>query len=153
MEEYFEQFDSSECGDFSVVIENDGKVCYAYLLKKGRITADVWLFNNDETPVDVDWQDRSALPFRNPIGYIAGWPMLIISEGTDVDVKWLFAEDCIFDKVEIYIDGKLAAIMKEHSTPGWSTNAGKDGPLARALTNGVDFEQESKTPRFPPDIN
>jgi len=152
MDDYFEQFFSPESDDFSVVIENDGKVCYTYLLKQEQITADVWLFNNGETPVTVDWQDRTALPFKNPLEYIAGWPMLIISNDSDVDVKWLYDDNQVFNRVGIFIDGRLAAVMKEHSTPGWSINAGIDNPLARALTKETDFEEPSNIPRFPPHI-
>jgi hypothetical protein len=43
-------------GDRQVVLEDDGRVAYAYLLERDAIVADVWLYNIGEDP--VDWQRR-----------------------------------------------------------------------------------------------
>jgi len=53
-------------GRLSVMLEDDGRVAYAYLLQDGKVVGDVWLYNVVETPERVDWKDRSQMPFLNP---------------------------------------------------------------------------------------
>lgn len=60
-----------EIPDFgmSVVIEDDGRVAYAYLQQHGEIVADVWLYNVVATPDEVTWTDATPMPFLNPRRY------------------------------------------------------------------------------------
>jgi len=55
--------------DYSVVIEDDGKVAYAYLLNKDEIVSDVWLYNQRQTPEQPEWTEKSRMPFLNPRNY------------------------------------------------------------------------------------
>lgn len=50
---YFKQFFCSTEPEYSVVIEDDDKVCYAYLYFNKEIIGDVWLYNNVESPVTI----------------------------------------------------------------------------------------------------
>ena len=137
MNDYFEQFFSENSDQFSVIIENDGRACYGYLLRDKQIVGDIWLYNQDKTPDQTDWSKREQLPFLNPEEYAKGpGDTITILTENDVHVQWLFADDTGgLDQVEVYIRGELSAILKENSKPGWSSNAKKDGPLANVLTS------------------
>ena len=135
MNDYFKQFFSENSDQFSVIIENDGRVCYAYLLRDEQIVGDIWLFNQGQTPGQTDWSKREQLPFLNPEEYAKGpSDTITILTENDVHVQWVFADDAgDLDQAKIYIRGALSAILKENSKPGWSSNAKKDGPLANVL--------------------
>ena len=135
MKDFYRQYQNDICSHFSVIIEIDGKTCYAYLLKDQRIIGDVWLYNNIDTPNNVDWYDKSGMPFLNPRAYAIDAPIFIITSPEDVNLKWTFKEYCRLEKVEIYIKNTLVAVMNENSKPGWSINAKVDGPLAKVLAN------------------
>jgi hypothetical protein len=51
------------------MLEDDGHVSYAYLLVDGDIVSDVWLYNVQEDPLDVDWSHQTELPLCNPKRY------------------------------------------------------------------------------------
>lgn len=69
---FFKQMFCDTDKRYSVVVEDDGRVCYAYLLLDGEIVADVWLYNSAETPNDIDRQSKGDLPFLNPSTYVDG---------------------------------------------------------------------------------
>ncbi len=70
-ETFFHQLHDERTG-YSIIIEDDGKVAYAYLYDaEKRIVSDVWLYNRGENPATIDWSDRSKLPFQNPAGYVS----------------------------------------------------------------------------------
>jgi hypothetical protein len=58
-----------------VVLEDDGRVAYAYLKDHGAIVADVWLYNVAEAPDQNHWRDKSNLPFLNPGKYCTAGPI------------------------------------------------------------------------------
>ncbi len=58
----------------SLIVEDDGRVAYAYLLDGKQMIADVWLYNVAPTPDHQDWKDRSQMPFLNPRDYCAAKP-------------------------------------------------------------------------------
>src|ERR1700744_6539987 len=91
MDDYYNQFISQKCNQFSVLIENDGKVCYGYLLIKERIVGDIWLYNQGETPKNSDWSRREDSPFLNSREFVKDDDDIIrISNTNDVDVEWIF---------------------------------------------------------------
>ena len=117
---------------YSLVIEDDSNVAYAYLLRDETIVADVWLYNRKSSPVQVEWEQKGGMPFLNPQEYIledVDFQRLIIKSLSDVEVKW----NCAERRVEIDIRGKLVAVLDVGSHVGFSALVKKDGPLARKL--------------------
>ena len=45
---------------YSVVIEDDGRVAYAYLLHDDEIVGDVWLYNHGPAPAEPEWRSPDA---------------------------------------------------------------------------------------------
>jgi hypothetical protein len=117
--------------DFSVVVEDDGRVAYAYLRDGESIVSDVWLYNRIDTPEEPEWKDRKKAPFANPIGYVVGDNDIgPIRSTTDVKVSWCGKKDI---EVVIRIHGIRWAVLRQGVKPGWCRLAAKSGPLARPL--------------------
>ena len=134
MTEYYDQILSVQCNDYSIIVEDDGKVCYAYLLLKDSFVGDVWLYNQSETPSVTEWK-RELMPFLNSIEYIKdGLDVLPISKGDEVKVEWDFLDNnCLLNQVKIFIRNQHTATIKPGSKPGWSVYVKKSGPLAKVL--------------------
>lgn len=115
--------------EYSILIEDDGKVCYAYLYINNKIVGDVWLYNKIESPIVAEWQSPDNLPFLNPIEFIKD-NIKSFNDETDVIVDWN-SESKVF--AMIYISTRLIAKLTEGDFPGNSTLVIKDGPLARVL--------------------
>ncbi len=115
---------------YSVVVEDDGRVAYAYLREKERIIADVWLYNRCNAPQEADWTDPSKAPFLNPISHAIDDSQGFIEERRDVDAVW--HEDAAMS-VTIRIRGVDWAVLIPGARPGWCRLARKAGPLARPL--------------------
>ncbi len=47
--------------EFALLIEDDDKVCYAYLLNEERIVGDIWLYNNVTTPRESEWHKKRRI--------------------------------------------------------------------------------------------
>ena len=75
---------------YVVVVDDDGRVGYAYLINfDGRICADVWLYNRCGAPIEPEWNDPSKAPFANPIGYAMSemlFPLTSLEKG--VSIVW-----------------------------------------------------------------
>lgn len=132
---FYYQFISDHCSQYSIIIEEDGKVCYAYLLFEKNIIGDVWLYNQEPTPTDVPWRSKENMPFLNPMGFAKETNEIpTIEDESEVRIEWKFLNgECSFGQADILVRGKLVAVLKENSKPGWSLNAKNDGPLARVL--------------------
>jgi len=124
--EVLRRFNEPE-GNRSVVLEDDGRVAYAYLLEGDSVAGDVWLYNVGQDPDAVDWRDRSALPFLNPARYCTGERVPRLRAGSNIDCKW---SD---QGVTVSIDGVVWAHLQRGAKPGWSRAARVDGPLAKVL--------------------
>ncbi|KKO89048.1 hypothetical protein AAW12_23070 [Sphingobacterium sp. Ag1] len=61
---------SNDRPEFAVLIEDDDKVCYAYLLIESKIVGDIWLYNSVPTPSDPEWHKKENLPFLNPVEFV-----------------------------------------------------------------------------------
>jgi len=111
----------------AVVLDDDGRVAYAYLISNEKTVGDVWLYNVAETPETVDWKDSSQMPFLNPRKYCRDEAAPRLHSRANVD--------CTFVEmgVEVRIDGILMARLETGSKPGWSRLALCAGPLARPL--------------------
>jgi hypothetical protein len=121
--------------EFSVVIEDNDKVAYAYLLKNEQVVGDVWLYNCGPAPDEPEWRDRSKMPFANPRGFASSSTARRINEPDTVRVTWVEGNGEL-DRVELSIEDQSVAILAPGAKPGWCRNAMKDGPLAKTLAEG-----------------
>lgn len=118
------------------MIEDDGRVGYAYLLDShGRICGDVWLYNRVGAPKEPEWSDRDKAPFTNPEAYVeADSGFSPPTTPGDFSVEW--AESSAIPEASIFIRRQLAAKLVAGARPRWSALAKKDGPLAKVLEKG-----------------
>ena len=113
--------------EMSVVIEDDGRVAYAYLRRDGEIVADVWLYNVAATPDENTWTDRAQMPFLNPRRYCTQEAFRRMTADTPVTCTQ------ILEDVELRVEGQLLARLRPGIKPGWSRFARIRGPLAKPL--------------------
>ena len=124
--------------DRAVVLEDDGRVAYAYLLDGGAIVADVWLYNVAEAPEQRPWRDRSQppeMPFLNPREYCSVEAVRRLSDQSVVVCTWSA------DGVSVAVDGQELARLVRRSKPGWSRQAVRGGPLARPLSEAPSIHE------------
>jgi hypothetical protein len=57
------RFDAADGGRI-VIVEDDGRTAYAYLLARGVVVSSVWLYNVAEAPVLADWSLEAKFPFE-----------------------------------------------------------------------------------------
>jgi hypothetical protein len=115
-------------GQRILVLEDNGRVAYAYLLDGDLIIGDVWLYNVDEDPEGVDWQDRSAMPFCNPAKYCSAEALPRLRPDSKVSCVWSA------EGVTVFIAGIAWARLERGRRPGWSRKARFTGPLAMPLS-------------------
>ncbi|MCC8967306.1 hypothetical protein H8A95_34520 [Bradyrhizobium sp. Pear76] len=117
----------------TVIIEDDGRVAYAYLLDcDGRIRSDVWLYNRCQTPVEPEWYDPTRMPFANPAPFATDDLSFSPPDSPgDITVEWGDSDSP--DDANVFISGKHFARLRVGMKPGWSALAAKDGPLAQVL--------------------
>jgi len=120
---------SNDRPEFAVYIEDDDKVCYAYLWKEKKIVGDIWLYNSAPTPSEPEWNNKENLPFLNPAEFVKE-NLKPFSASSPVEVTWDFGEEIV---ANIYLASRLIAKLKEGSFPGWSGLVTKNGPLASKL--------------------
>jgi len=114
-------------GRLAVVLEDDNRVAYAYLLEDEQVVGDVWLYNVVESPDAVNWEDSSAMPFLNPRQYCKPEQTPRLTSHSAVECTWFDAG------VEVSVDGVPWARLEGGSKPGWSRLAAQPGPLALPL--------------------
>ncbi|GAB2984409.1 hypothetical protein GCM10027049_22740 [Mucilaginibacter puniceus] len=116
---------------YSVLIEDDGRVAYAYLMEGEDRIGDVWLYNQQEAPKDSNW-DKQQLPYLNPEEYLNKEARVTpIKDKNEVYFEWNESLSDGSIEVSIYIRDKFIAQIITGSKPGWSTLVVKDGPLAQ----------------------
>lgn len=120
---------SNDHPELSVLIEDDDKVCYAYLLRGKRIVGDIWLYNIAPTPNEAEWHSKENLPFLNPEEFVKE-NLEPFDAWSPVEVTWDFSEEIV---ANIFLASRLIAMLKEGSYPGWSSLVTKDGPLAQKI--------------------
>lgn len=137
MTEYYNQCFCQPCPKYSLIIEDDGKACYAYLLFDNKVIGDIWLYNQSETPIAPEWNKKEAMPFLNPKEFTKDVNEIgLLDCNREIEIQWSFVDDnCTIDQVKIHVDGRIVAVMKQNSKPGQSINAKKDGPLAKLLNH------------------
>jgi len=132
MKEFYDQFFCELNNDYSVIIEDDGKVAYAYLLYHEEIIGNVWLYNQKKTPDNVDWSNEDLMPFLNPREFVRT-ELKPLTKRHKIELVWKVDNEPGFVSVCIYINDKMIAKMTDGSKPGWSTIVLKDGPLAKII--------------------
>ncbi|MDR6733444.1 hypothetical protein [Sphingobacterium sp. 2149] len=120
---------SNDRPEFAVFIEDDDKVCYAYLLNEERIVGDIWLYNKAPTPSEPEWHSKENLPFLNPAEFVKE-NLEPFEASSPVEVTWDFGEETV---AKIFLGSRLIAKLTEGSCPGWSSLVTKDGPLAQKI--------------------
>jgi hypothetical protein len=111
----------------SLVIDDDGRVAYAYLRDPERaIIGDVWLYNR--AAESADWADPSKLPFPNPPEFARPLDGPLPGPG-DLTVRWTADEVLLL--ADVLLRGELLARLSPGAQPGWNVLAMRDGPLAQ----------------------
>ena len=113
-------------GNRSVVLEDDGRVAYAYLLVRDEPVGDVWLYNVHEAPSTLGSGER--YPFLNPKAFCRDEAPRRFDERSTVRCHW----DA--EGVTVSIDAVVMARLERDARPGWSRHATAPGPLARPLS-------------------
>lgn len=125
------KFDPVDC-PYSVVIEDDGRVAYGYLLQDDKIVSDVWLYNCDEARTQSDWNNSAQLPFVNAPDYVDAKLQIRFHDESAIRVQW-HSHSGGEPHVAIYYDETLVAKIYPSFRPGRCRAAAKDGPLAKPL--------------------
>ena len=120
---------SNDRPEFAVYIEDDDRVCYAYLLMEDKIVGDIWLYNHAPTPSDPEWHSKENLPFLNPAEFVKE-NLEPFEASSPVEVTWDLGEETV---ANIFLASRLIAKLTVGSCPGWSSLVTKDGPLARKM--------------------
>lgn len=115
-------------GHRSVVLEDDGRVAYAYLLNgDSEIVGDAWLYNVGDDPEEVSWQDRSSMPFQNPAKYCVADRPPRLRPDSRIACTWTE------QGVTVSVEGIEWVRLEVGCRPGWSLLARIPGPLAKPL--------------------
>ena len=119
----------------ALVIDDDGRVAYAYLRgADGAIVADVWLYNRCPAPAEPEWNARPAGPMANPQGFVRTDLQIMLPESeADFAIDWQL-QSASDPKVIIYLRDEVWATMAPGTRPGFCRLAKMDGPLARLLS-------------------
>ncbi len=115
MTEFYKQYFCPDNEVYSVIIEDDGKVCYAYLLTGEDIVGDIWLYNQQITPESTNWKDQNNMPFLNPKKFV-GENIKPIDNENEISIKWDYKKE--LSKVELFVRDESVAILKIGALPG-----------------------------------
>ncbi|APU97127.1 hypothetical protein K2F45_11390 [Sphingobacterium siyangense] len=114
---------SDDRPEFAVFIEDDDKVCYAYLWKEGE------LYNVAPTPSEPELQIEENHPFLNSAEFVSE-NLKPFDACAPVEVTWDFGEEIV---AKIFLSERLIAKLIVGTSPGWSSLVTKDGPLAQKM--------------------
>lgn len=126
--------------DYTVWIEDDGRVCYAYLLDaNGDISGNVWLYNRGPAPEEFD--DAPDDPPRNPRVFVADGPFALPKSAAELSAEWWHEGGGLYARV--FLRKELVAILAPGTAPGWSVRAKKASfgfppPTFRLRNSGGD---------------
>jgi hypothetical protein len=118
--------------NYRLLIDDDGRVTYAYLLRDEQVIGDVWLYDDGPARDEPEWHNRAKAPFANPSEFVSQTSVARIQKPTDVQATWIEQNDSLI-RVETRILDQVVAILEPGAKPGWSIYAAKDGPVAKVL--------------------
>lgn len=110
----------------AAVVEDDGRVAYAYLIVGGELLGDVWLRNVGGDPQTVHFKRDDEMPFRNP-RFCATPSLQRIGATSELRCDWDARG------VVLSVGGIPWAPLDAGSKPGWSRGAALAGPLAKPM--------------------
>lgn len=140
MTDFFAVYTCDFDDKLAVVIEDDGRVAYAYLRANEIIVGDVWLYNQAKAPEDVVWK-KDDTPFINPREFIdEAYTTLPVNDRSEIQVEWRLTESKNV-KAYVFIRKVLVALLEPGAKPGWSRFVKRDGPLAKKY----DYEELNNT--------
>lgn len=127
-----------EHGDWAVVVEDDDRAGYAYLLHRDQIVGDVGLYNRVRAPQRPPWrQSGQVMPFLNPVEYLESHEIQGRCPSPEsVRVRW--PDESHDDRTAIILDERPIAWVAAGAKPGWSSLVTRDGPLARTAQQPID---------------
>lgn len=133
MSTFFTRFDCSD-GQHACIIEDNGRVAYAYLLCRDEVVGDLWLYNQASTPSTPEWNDRSKMPFLNAKEYVDVIRMAHpIMSTEEIAIHWIDSASALAVELSLSLRGQLYGILASGMKPGWTIAASMDGPLAKVL--------------------
>lgn len=117
-----------------MIVEDDDRVIYGYLLCDDEIVADTWVCNRIE-PADPEWKRSDAqdlMPFVNPAPFVDPSTAMGVAslDVSSLRASWAKDQDGM---VDLLADGRRIARLERSSRVGWSALCVKDGPVARRL--------------------
>lgn len=117
---------------YSVMVEEDDRVAYAYLRDDAAIVSDVWLYNVAPAPERPEWTEKGAAPFLNPRSFVREEPPPKVPAASDVRCRW-YRDNHRLLWVEVEIHDVVYGRLAPGERPGWARLAKSDGPLAKVL--------------------
>jgi hypothetical protein len=134
MTEFFNQYFYEKDNKYSVIIEDNGLVSYAYLLFNDEVIGDVWINNKtNDSSKQVDFTDVSQMPFMNPIENISNIYMNISINYNNIGLHWRLSSNKI--KVLIFLESEIIVALEDGAKPGWSNIVINNSPVANKLNN------------------
>jgi hypothetical protein len=115
-----------------VIIDDDGKTGYAYLIVGEEMVSDVWLYNVGSPSKIPEWTDCDNLPFANSVDCTLQEHFDSIHDATEISLDWEVRGGGLW-QVCISLRGVEHAILRPGAKPGWCRLAVKESPIARPL--------------------
>lgn len=127
--DFFKQINCPLKQGYSLIIDDNGSVAYAYLLYDEDILSEVWLYNREPSPYK-NWKDikQEDLPPQNIEKYVTE-SIIPISFEYSIEDNWDIDSEGMV-QVNISINEKLVAILNERHKIGSSTMVTEDTPIA-----------------------
>lgn len=116
--------------NLNLVIEDDGQVAYAYLLKDGKPASVVWLYNRAPEPEKLERPEEPG-PIVNPKPFVAEMDFELPAHEYQFEIDWPTPES-----VAISIHDRLHATLNTKEAFGRCVLASRDGPVAKSLRPG-----------------
>jgi hypothetical protein len=131
MTDFFSQIFCDFDPIYSVIIDDDGRVAYAYLYEEEKIVGDIWLYNRAMAPTQTIWNEEDV-PFLNPSEFIDERIVVEpVTNKSEITCEWKMSPANELLEVLILLRGNAFAKLAPGSKPGWSSIVKKDGPLAK----------------------
>ena len=123
-------------GDYSLVIDEENSVCYAYLKMHGVIVNHVWLYNRGESPNIAPWtQTGIDPPFKNSSEYILDLNFQAPKSEDDFSISILTENEESFNHVDILIKGICFGRFMWNIKPGYAKLSKSENRLAKPLSD------------------